>query len=992
MAVLKLVPRAQAFEPDERQRQAIEHIHGPLLVVAGAGTGKTTVLTRRIASLLTNHHARPDQILALTYTENATTEMRERIQGELQGVDISGIEINTFHGYCYKLLERSGKKFALLDDKDLWIYLRRHIRALRLSYFVRAANVGQFLSDLLDFMRRCQDELVGPERYARYVEQVGCGELAVPRVSKSKDALSLSDEEVVGRCQEIARVFTTVERMLQAENLGTFGHMISKAHDLLHSDDQVLARERERIRFILVDEFQDANFAQVRILQKIAGDERNVFAVGDPDQAIYRFRGASNAAFGLFLRQFPGTGLVVLEKNRRSTTPILRTGFALISQNPEALIADKNAVSPYRRSPLISAREEAAIRSGQPVPALAVEAVVLDAKEAEGFDIVATLRKKQRETRCKWEKFGILYRQHFHRDKLVEELAQQGIPFTIENMDVLDTSDVRDLLACLGAVVSTSDGGSLFRVAALLQFGIDPEKLRAGLRTSSRNTEDSSVVAVLNKIEGGSAVVQAVQEAQQEIIRAKALSAAALDILIRRFALPRSPQVSAVQKFVADWEKKPITMTGEISELVQYLEEFRQAQGTICLPASEDDAVRLMTAHAAKGLEFDHVFILRAVSTSFPMGYKESLVEFPPDLRDPDSVALDEGKVLHDQEERRLFYVAMTRARDSLTIYAQKGRGKKDQTPPGFLRYLIKDSTLSRWFQQRSAVGFQTQIFAEAQTSVTESRVTEWMRLPPAFDLASRLSSTAVEAYDRCPLQFKMQREWNLPREVPAALHYGAAMHLALRTYYDSVRAARPLSLASLVDLFRATLAEARIQDRYQHDLYEKQGIDQLTDFIEACGRQPSPEVLHTEESFEVRVGRSVVAGRIDRMDRIEDGAVLITDYKTGRPRTQEDADGSLQLTIYALAAREKWGYRTDRLVFYNLQENRAVVTQRTEADLQGVRARLEEVAENIAAGDFEPHQGFHCSWCPYRSLCPATEKRIYLPTHPKKVRSAGQN
>ncbi len=159
MASTKFKPRGPAVIPDERQRQAIQHVHGPMLVVAGAGTGKTTVLTRRIAALIREGHARPEEILALTYTDNAAKEMRERVQEELRGADLSGLRAVTFHAYCNELLKENGRGFGVLDEKDLWILLRKRIRELQLSYFVRAANVTQFLDDLLDFLRRCHDEL-----------------------------------------------------------------------------------------------------------------------------------------------------------------------------------------------------------------------------------------------------------------------------------------------------------------------------------------------------------------------------------------------------------------------------------------------------------------------------------------------------------------------------------------------------------------------------------------------------------------------------------------------------------------------------------------------------------------------------------------------------------------------------------------------------------------------------------------------------------------
>src|ERR1700693_1523601 len=290
MAVSKSEPTPTPFVPDDRQREAIEHVHGPMLVVAGAGTGKTSVLIHRIACLVERGHAKPEDVLALTYTVAAAGEMRNRVSSLLG----QPIRSATIHDYCNDLLKRSGKLFGVLDEKDLWIYLRKRIHELHLEHYVRAANVGQFLNDLLSFLTRCHDELVTPEKYVAYVARLERGESSIPRVAKSKD--QLSDAEVIARCQEIARVFATTERWLREENLGTLGHMITRAHELLTTHEKLLAAERARTRFILVDEFQDANFAQIEILAALAGAEAHIFAVGDPDQAIYRFRCASSAA------------------------------------------------------------------------------------------------------------------------------------------------------------------------------------------------------------------------------------------------------------------------------------------------------------------------------------------------------------------------------------------------------------------------------------------------------------------------------------------------------------------------------------------------------------------------------------------------------------------------------------------------------------------------------------------------------------------------
>jgi len=976
----KLNARPAPFIPDDHQREAIEHVNGPMLVIAGAGTGKTTVLTRRIERLVREGHAQPDEILALTYTVNAANEMKDRVRALLGG---RVIQATTFHDYCLDLLRRVHKDFGVLDDKDLWIYLRRRIRDLHLEHYIRAANIGQFLNDLLDFVSRCHDELVTPERYAEYVARLERGEVVMPRVAKTKNALT--DEEVLGRCREIARVFSTMERWLEEDNLGTFGHMITRAHNLLHSDDAILAEARSRSRFILADEFQDANLAQIKILARLAGPEGNIFAVGDPDQGIYRFRGASSEAFELFQRKFPAAKLVVLDENRRSTTPILRTAFAVINGNPPAFSGQQGAAIHYHRSALQSAREKEAARAGTPLQSSCVTAVILNQKSSEGPDLANYLLTVQKKSRCKWSDFAVLYRSHSHRDDVVNSLAEADIPFVIENVDISDTPEVRDLFACLNAVISSGDDVSFFRVAALPRFRVDPELLRQVLRDINRGSRQGPVVSLasaLNRVTGGSEVLAVVESARDEIRRRDAKGRAAVEILVRQFCLDSSsPALPAALRFIADWENKKINKTTNLEELIDYLAYFREAGGVIPLPVTENEnAVRLMSAHGAKGLEFRHVFILRAIKPSFPSSFRETLVAFPRELRDQDSLTQTDDKTLHEQEERRLFYVAMTRARDSLRIYAREGSGRNDKTPPGFLRELMSNETIGSYFHAISASGAQASLDIAASASPLypdESRTNQWFELPVLEGLHKRLSASAVDTYERCGLQFKLERDWRLSSKPAAAMQYGAAMHRVLKTYFDSVRASRPKSEEELVSLFRQDLSDAKIQETYQHELYERQGISQLREFLASTRTIAAPQVLHTEEPFEIRFGEIIVSGRIDRIDSRPDGTVAIVDYKTGNARDQEDADESLQLSLYAIAAQEKWNYKVGALIFYNLGDNVPVITTRSSSDLLAARERVGEAAAGIANNVFEARTGNHCNFCAYRSLCPEKEKRI---------------
>jgi DNA helicase-2/ATP-dependent DNA helicase PcrA len=991
MAVPKQKPLD--FTPDPQQKLALEHTIGPMLVIAGAGTGKTSVLTQRFARLIEQGHAQAEEILALTYTQNSAAEMKKRVQ--LASPSAKNAQAYTFHDYCFDILKRHNRGFEVLDDYDLNILLRKRIRSLNLKHYVRAAKVGQFLKDLLEFMRRCQDELVTSAQYRKYIETLVLqnttrGEVKIHRVAKSKDSDELTEEEVLARCQEIAGVFETVEAWLSDESLGTFGHMITRALRLLESDPEVLRREQARARFILADEFQDVNFAQIRVLSLLAGKDANLFAVGDPDQAIYRFRGASSGAFDIFLRQYPETKIVRLERNRRSLSPILHCAHAIIQENPPIFRHAALPGIPNHRHVLVSVREEDAKSAAAPLRADPVE-IIAAKKDRESEDVAATIAARKRSLGGRWRDFAVLYRQHSHREEVMDQLSSAGIPFAVETMDVLDTPQVRDLLACVGAVVDPADSISLFRVAALPEFAIDPLALQSVMRSAARETD---LHHVLDDVTGGPAVLAKLNQVRAEIAQKSSKGVQALRIILHRFNLAADNLATqAFLEFVAAWERKkpPIKETGELGELLEYLKLFREAEGKVpAKPPDQRDAVQLMSAHTAKGLEFRHVFVIRIGSNSFPASYRESLVEFPQELRDPQSVAPGDSKELNCEEERRLFYVAMTRAEDTLTLYGSPGRGKKDPTPPGYLRDLLTAKSLTQWLRPREPQPVQIDLLAAAEdldfAAASPSPVSAWIALPLPPPPQRGLSASAIESYERCPLQFKLNRDWRIPEESHAALQYGGAMHLALRHYFDAVRFERPATVADVIQIFHDEFAKAVIPDAYQRELYEQQGERQLQDFIAAAERN-LPAVLHTEQEFAIELAGSKIRGRIDRIDRLDDGTVRIVDYKTGKAKTQDDADESLQLSIYALAAQQKWGYHASALALQNLQDGSMPITRRNELDLRKVSDRVEKVASEITEGRFDPKPGRHCSWCGFRNLCPVTEKNLAILQRPVSIK-----
>ncbi len=981
-----------SITPDAQQKTAIEHVHGPMLVVAGAGTGKTTVLVERVVNLIERGHARPDEILAVTFTENSAHELHERVAARLGADAAAKVQARNFHSYCFDLLNREKQSFTPLAKEDLYVLLRRDLKSLQLKHYIKAARPGQFLQSLLSFFERCDDELVTAARYRDYVAELKAGKHDLPRVLKQKDAEKLEREDVIARCDEIAGVFAKVDKLLASKKLGTFGQMISQAVTLLESNWLVLSAERSRARFILIDEFQDSNVAQIRLAKLLAGDEANVFAVGDPDQAIYRFRGATTGAFEQFRQHFPVVKFVTLEQNRRSLSPILRCAFRVIDENPPILTGGE-----LQRKPLTSARESAnPVLKGAPVELVYTPlkfgpqteaAEIADQIERLHADCPGHDTRAGRES-CRWKHIAILYRTHRNREQLAAELSRRRIPIDVRGVNVLDTPEVRDALAAMRAIANSGDGAALFRIASLPRFGIHPDELRLALRDRAR---DARLLPVLEKVKGGDRLLEALKQAQALAAPRKSAAVVALETAIKQFGVANTPATAALKKFVKEWSKKPITSDAGIAAFLEYLEYFVEAGGKICLPdpeqGQEPDAVQFISVHGAKGLEFPHVFILRATTNSFPGAYREDLFEFPQALRDALTLSEGDAKEQNKQEERRLFYVAMTRARDTLAICGKRSTSKKPQVPPryadltpaGFIREFAKDRHLADATHVRLAE-FRPEIQAAVSAVRAFSSAGEWMLLPPMRDMDKMtLSASRIQTYETCPLRFKMEADWNLPSEPVAAMQFGNAVHTALKGYYDAVIAGRKLSREQFLSVFEEQLSISAFDDPHQKELYRAQGADQLGEFYDLRNRELMADVLSTEKFFELNIDGVKVVGRIDRTDRLADGSIAIVDYKTGSPRDQDDADASLQLSIYALAAEQEWKQLPARLAFYNLETNSMAETQRTPDVLTGVKQKITQVAASIRAGHFEPKPDKHCMFCGFREVCPKQEEPLWI-------------
>jgi DNA helicase II / ATP-dependent DNA helicase PcrA len=973
---------------NEAQRRAITHGDGPLLVIAGAGTGKTRVITERIRHLLeSDAKLCGEGILALTYTIKAAAEMKARVVKSVgeRGKDVT---IKTFHGFCEGLLKDVDADHVMLDQVDHWILLRRNLRRLKLDRYRRLAEPGQFLSDFIDFFSRCQDELVSCEDYRRYADQLAA-ELDAERAELDEDTVR-EREESVAREYEIARAYQASEELLREKKRSSFGSLITGAVELLERNGELRDKLQNRYRYILVDEFQDTNIAQLRLLELLANETKNIFAVGDNDQAIYRFRGASFGSFKLFLERFAGWRegqdssqfRVSLTENYRSTPNILRVAGQVIGMNTVTADFPKKILSANRPE-------------GEKV-----RAVELREPEDEARWVASEIERLHRAGR-RWRDLAVLYRAHGHRDELVRELSRRKIPFVIARLSILEHPLVKDVIAYLRFIAKPYDDIAAARVLAAPAWGLAPadivrlaERGRKNRRKIFDELQSPQPDLPFEPKPNRVAELLEFLAEQRKAMRSRSAAEILDEVLEWLEVFERATEqdrayLKRLPEFLKTWEPKGDTR--QLPEFVEYLEYFDQAGGTICLEEeAPGDAVQLMTVHGAKGLEFPHVFVLRVNKGKFPAWERPRVFEFPARL-------MKEGapeEHFHNQEERRLFYVAITRAQERLTITSLSE--PKGKVPP-FVEDMLMDPAVRRrdilqLAPKLAAVpGAKADVegprAAKQQESLFSpkygnprvfSRIADWAEtFHPACPEPLELHPSAVQSYRSCPQRYLFASLWSLQEGPKATLTFGRVMHGTIRRMMAEFKRGNRLPFEEVERIYETEWSNKGYEDDYQEGEYKKDGLEQLRVFHQALTGQ-TLQILELEKPFELPVENNVILkGRIDQINSLGGKDVEVVDYKTGKPQKQTEARKDMQLSVYAIAAKEIFEFHPVRLVFHYLQDNERLETTRDAKQLEETLRIVQEVAADIRAANFPPKESFACRACAYRPICPAHEEAL---------------
>ncbi|MBI4354137.1 MAG: ATP-dependent helicase [Candidatus Omnitrophica bacterium] len=936
------------------QREAVTHPQGPLLILAGAGTGKTTVIARRIAWLLSTQRAAPNDILALTFTEKAAAEMEERVD-LLVPYGCVDMAISTFHAFGDRLIRDNAVLLGLslharvLSKPEQVVFAKQRLYDLPLERFRPSHDPTRYLDALVTAIARAKDEAVTPEEFVTYAR--------------------LHPE-----ARELGECYAAYQQLLHQADGIDFGDQVLLAVQLFERHPEVAARYQQQFRYILVDEFQDTNFAQFRLMQLLAPPTSNVTVVGDDDQAIYKWRGASISNVVKFLEHYRDVRRIVLTENFRSSQPILDSAYRLIRHNdPHRLEATEQIDKRLIAMSGVEGREPKE-------PQLAV----FDTTSSEADWVVRQIQAQVEAGKRQPGDFAILVRTNRDADGFLRALNVCDVPWHFSGATGFSLHpEAKVLVSCLKALADPDDTLSWYHVLSSSLYAPPMQDVMACLAWANRNHQslrqalEEPPPTLEVSPEGRQAIDAFLNDAHRLVELSRTRSPGQLlyrwlsdtGWLKRQAALEEPRQIDALQMAaklfdqLRRFEESGITRLPELMQSFDLFQTFSEA-GEDETDLISRDRVNVLTIHKAKGLEFPVVFMVGLLQGRFPTPLRRDPIELPePLIKD----LLPSGDY-HLQEERRLFYVAMTRAKEELTLTASyRHGGKSTRRLSQFVREALNVTS------DRPAPEPPSTLERIARVGVVEAPRTAHPPTPLPEPL--RLSPYGLDDYLTCPLKFRYSHVLRIPIMRHHLVIYGAALHKAVELFFKRRLEGREMGEDELLEVFRQAWSSEGFLSREHETQRLDEGLEVLRRFFHHQQQAPERPSL-IEEKFSFSLDDFFVVGRWDRVDREGKDAVII-DYKSSDVDDQIKANQrvreSLQMAVYALAWKMIHGQIPKRLELRFLETDVIGQAVFSDEDLNATTDHLRQVARGIRGLDFRAEPDvFSCRWCAYQSICPS--------------------
>ncbi|HVE80815.1 MAG TPA: ATP-dependent DNA helicase [Candidatus Dormibacteraeota bacterium] len=928
------------------QRRAVEHLDGPLLVIAGAGTGKTEVITSRIAYLINHHHIPASQIIALTFTDKAAREMEERVD-TLLPLGLNLPQVQTFNSFGDQLLREYALDMGLpisaklMSKTQQLLLLIEHFDDLELEYFAPRGNPSDLFINLLGYFSTLRNELIQPEDYGKYA-------------AKSAESAAGEEEKLeADKHLELSNLYKKYTQIKKKKGLMDYDDQINLVIELMDKRPNISKEIRERYRYILVDEFQDTNYAQNYLLELVAGKKGNLMVVGDDDQSIYKFRGAAVSNILRFSETFQDVERIVLTRNYRSTQKILDASYRLIQHNNPDRLEFK-----YQINKVLAASETGTEPTLLPQPDYHAET-----------EAVAALLAKRIASGTKPADIAVLARKHKQLEALVPSLQRHKVPFSLLGPQKLyKQPEVELVVHALRYLSDPHNSEALYHLLAREPFKLDIHQLAAAAGGAKRM--NMPLRQYLQEHHTGSKDFNASLTKFLAFFDALRDSAANRSVLEVAYSFLTESGYIRQLETRADQDPTIPARFKNLERFLQLLTDFSSIAHDASLQAfasqfdhfrdftSEEafqeadyalDEVRLLTIHQSKGLEFETVVLFDFNQTDFPGSSRTESLKIPDTLL--------AGEVLpagnwHLQEERRLAYVAMTRAKKELVMTFSPNHGSKRLRRPSiFLQEALGDKVE---IPEAETATFTLDRFA----SVADNKKLVQSRL---YDNKGRLRLTPyqIDDYLTCPYNFRYRVLLQVPQGPNPVLMYGNIIHQAINQYYVMKRQGK-IDEAVLLKMIEDLWVSQGFTTKQQEDKMIKQAQSTVKKFI-VQGSKSDLMPVHSEHpfQFELPSHKLVVSGRFDAVFQYPDGQVEIRDYKTGQTddeaKAEDRAKKSIQLGIYALAWEKITGKAPDIVALEFVDTGTRGTTHKTAKQLMAIEEKIIAVSEGIRAGRFEP-------------------------------------
>ena len=922
-----------------QQKCAIQFGQGPLLIVAGAGTGKTTVITERIAYLIKTQKAEPEEILALTFTDKAATEMEERVD-KLLPYGYHDLWVSTFHSFCERILKEHGldiglpTDFKLLDQTASWLLVRRNLERFQLNYYKPLGSPTKFIRALINHFSRCKDQAITPEDYLKHSE------------SLKSNLTDLPEDHESERIKEIAEAYHVYQKLLLENSALDFGDLINYCFQLFQKRTWLLKKYREKFKYILIDEFQDTNWVQYELIKLLAEPKNNLTVCADDDQSIYKFRGASFSNVLRFRKDFPKGQEITLIKNYRSKQNILDLAYQFIQLNNPNRLEYLDKINKKLRAQI---KGKAAIRH--------LHSKNLD-QEVRGVvnKIVEIIKENKK---VDFSDLAILVRTNDSANAFCRGLERANLPYQfLASRGLYLKPIILDIIAYFKLLDNYHESSALYRVLNMPCFKFSYQDIIKITQYAHRRAK--SVYEALSELWPNHNLLNLIQK-HARLARTKNVSeifvrfledSGCLEYLNKKRKKEGFDYISQFYERIKHFEENSLN-----AKLKDFMEEMNLElgsgeQGKLQFDLEQGpEIIKVMTIHSAKGLEFEHVFLVNLVDKKFPTIERQDPIEIPKELI-KDIVPRGD---IHLEEERRLFYVGMTRAKTGLFFTSAEDYGG------------AKNKKLSRFLIESGFVKDLISLPKNKEIKIIKKKK-EKIILPSYF------SFSQLRAFENCPLQYKFAHLFRIPIKGKAVFSFGKTMHDTLLEFTRQTQESRydlfgsvqrqNISFDELLKIYQKKWIDDWYEDKSQKENYYQLGKKCLKDFYQDF-YQNKPEILALEQNFKLKIVNETLIGRIDRIDKTE-----IVDYKTGRAKNKLEPADKEQLLIYQIAAEEALGLKPKKMTYYYLEDSKKISFLGSPSELKKEKEKISSQIAQIKKSDFSPTPGWQCQTCDFKEIC----------------------